>query len=239
MTTQEMIDMLAGSVSYDLDNYQGDDTGAVTDAQAVAQLNYGLRTVANFVRPYADGVTLTLVSGTQTYNTRNVGATSFSKKMIEVKRVLINGSRLYTRNGGYGMWSQREVEEDYPSYLTDASGTPTKAWQVGDLLYLHSKPNAGVVSGGSNYVSGIYMPADLSAAALSAAPDISEETHEAIVRIAATLAADPTAAEAEGLARLQRYEGRAYQALNEVRLRYARIHQSGTTRGPRASHIRN
>lgn len=238
MTLQECITLLQRFTAYDLDNSAGSASGAVTDADATAQINYGIRTVSKYIRQYSPKVVFTVVANQPNYDTHST--TPFASKMLEVKRVIINGSNLLSASGRrYGLWTVQEVERQHPSWITDAANTPTKAFQVGNELWLHPKPTAATLSSGNNFVGGVYMAPNLdSVTDLSNSPGVPEELHEAVVRIAADFAADPSVTESEGIARLQRYQAKAFDAMEQVRKRNAKLARSwGSTAGNEPSGV--
>jgi hypothetical protein len=83
-------------------------------------------------RFFAEGVSLTLVSGTSTYN-----PLSLSKRIFDVRAVIVNGNSLGQRNAG-----DRDEWDD--GYLS-RSGTPTDWWMTAgtpNLLHLAPVPNS-------------------------------------------------------------------------------------------------
>lgn len=230
MTLTAMRTMLANFLKFDLDDFSADASGAVASADATEHLNYGIRTISKAIYQFDPSIVLTLVADQQAYDLR----TACGRKVREAKGVIINGNQLFNAVGrGYGMWAMGEADKTYPSWRSDPSGTPTKAFQVGTTLYLHSKPSAAIVSGGSNYVAGVYMAANMTNGADDAnSPDIPEELHESIVRLAAIFAANPNVSEQEGLARLDRYNGQAGSEIQEMRrLNYKLAESWGTLSG--------
>ena len=214
MLTSELIQMVKDHLSYDLDNYKGT---APTDAQIVAQLNWAQRTIAKRIEPFDPKITLTLVQNQDTYNLRDITTPVVSKKVFRVQRVMINGGFLLTRDlRDYGLWSLDELQTYASTWITDSADTPTKAVQDGTQLILHPKPSSTF---SNNYISGYYLPADLLDPGTSDnTPDLPEEVHEAMALLTAVYASDPVVSEAEGLARLQRYSGRAAEAIEQVAL---------------------
>lgn len=231
MILSEMITMLASLLSVDLDNRNADAAGAVTSAQATADINWAIRFVSQRIYQFDPSITFTLTANTPNYNLETT--TIFGKKILEARRVIINGNQLYTCDGRkYGMWTLAEVERENATWRSDAAGTPSKAFQVGTTLWLHQKPTTAVAAAGSCYVAGQYLAADLSSSTdQSNSPDIPVVLHEAVVRIAAVYAADPTATESEALARIQRYEGRAMADMDLIARRNRRQAQDWGTTG--------
>jgi len=222
---------LGSMLGYDLDNFNADSSGAVTAAQLTDQINFAIRIVGKRLMLYDPVVTMTPVAGTMSYSLRG---NSFSRKIYEAKKVMINGNWLARADGkNYGLWATGEIDRLRPTWPTDSADKPTKAWQINDLLWLHPKPTQAVVDAGNNFVSGLYIPADLTNGTDdSNYADIPEECHEAVVKIAAIFAADPNVTEDECLQRLQRYEARASNEINIIRQRNARLIQDwGSTSG--------
>jgi hypothetical protein len=236
MILSEMITMLASLLAVDLDNRNAAADGTVTNLQATSDINWAIRFISQRIYQFDPSIVFTVTAETASYNLEST--TIFSRKILEARRVIINGNQLYNCQGNkYGMWALGEVERECPTWRADLSGTPSKAFQVGTTLYLHQKPNAAVLSAGSNYIAGQYLAADLHYVNdLANSPDIPLVLHEAVVRMAADFAADPTATEAEALQRLMRYTGKAGVDIELIAKRNKRLAEdwgstSGATRG--------
>jgi hypothetical protein len=81
---------------------------------------------------YAEGVTLTLVSGTATYN-----PLSFAKRIFDVRAVILNGNALGMRNAGDA--------SEWPEGYLARTGQPEDWWMVAgtpNLLHLAPIPNS-------------------------------------------------------------------------------------------------
>lgn len=101
---------------------------------------------------FDDKISFTLVVNTDAYNLRNTSA--FTKRMLEVTRVMINGAFILQGD----VTSAPAVNQ---AYLTSAASIPAVWWmQPPKDLILWPKPDA-VYS--NSYVSGWYLPSDLSA----------------------------------------------------------------------------
>ncbi len=216
MTLDTMIVLLDDLLSYDLDNFKRRDAHTVTPEEKTAQINYGLRTISRYISQFDHSIVLTLTADDPTVNLRD--SDEVSRKVFEVKEVIINGSRLYRPNGRPGLWNMSDVQRLIPQWRTADAGIPRVAWQTGTTLNLYQKPSAAAVSGGNNFIAGTYMAADL-VYGENAEPDIPEELHEAVVRVAAAFASDPTLSENEAMQRSARYEQRAFAAAQEIRIR--------------------
>lgn len=232
LTLNQMRSMLEDLLSYDLDNYYNRDGHVATSGELTSLINYGLRFVGRKIYTFNPSVVFTPTAEVMQYDTRDLNI--FSSKMIEVTGVIINGSPLYAADRySKGLWHLQEVERSCPTWRTDTSGRPDKAFQLDSSLYLHRMPSQAIIDSGNNFVMGHVMPTDF----VDGQDDdvvctLPEELHEAVVRLAAVFAADPSVSEAEGINRISRYEGRAIQDMSEIRIRNMRLAQSwGTTSG--------
>jgi hypothetical protein len=202
MTTQQLITRVAGYMANDLDGYWTDST-TPTNAEVVSALNDAMRDIALEAWLVEPSLTLTLTAGTYTYSLRDTGIVS--KKALKVLRVVINNIPLTTADGRRrGLWSFQELEEKYPQWRGADNSTPHVAVQLGPNLILYPPPTSTVVSAGENYITALRLPADLSSASLSASPDLPEELHEGLAKVAAAKAADPAATEGHQDARIAR-----------------------------------
>jgi hypothetical protein len=212
MTTAQLITRVGQYLAYDLDSFYG---ASPTDAQVVATLNEALREIAKAAFLVEPSIALTMVDGTSTYSLRSTS--TVAKKVDQVLRVAINHYPLKTYDGKRrGLWTFTDLEEYAPNWRDADNGTPRAAVQMGDKLILYPPPTATVVSDGNNYVTGTKLPADLSENATSASPDIPEELHEPLAKLAAAKSADPNATEGHQDARIARLYQQAMGAANEV-----------------------
>lgn len=212
MTTAQLITRVGQYLAYDLDAYAG---ASPTDAQYVAVLNEAMREIAKAAFLVEPSIALTLTAGTATYSLRSTSV--LAKKVDQVLRVTINQYPLKTCDGKRrGVWTFTDLEEYAPNWREADNGTPRAAVQMGDKLILYPPPTSTVVTEGGNYVTGTKLPADLSESTTSASPDIPEELHEPLAKLAAAKAADPNATEGHQDARIARLYQQAMQAANEV-----------------------
>lgn len=225
MILSAMRTLLGQLLAFDLDGF------ATAAADQTAQINFGIRTISRYIQQYDPSIPFTMVAGTLKYDLRSA---SFTRKVLVAKAVVINGvplsNCLGTRNG---MWSLEELERFNPTWRTDPTGTPSIPVQMDHYLYMYPPPSQGIIDTGNNFVVGTYLANDMVNGTDDAtSPDIPEELHEAIVRIAAVYAADPNTTEQEGLARLSRYSGQAMHDMEEIRKRNMRLMVGwGTTHG--------
>lgn len=221
------------SMLTDLDNFHGESPSA---SQLTDLINYGIREVSQEIYQIDPSITLTLTADQQTYDLRDVTAPAVvSRKVLEPLVVIINGNPLWNAaRSRYGLWSLGELQRYRPSWRADSSGTPTIAAFHDRTLYLHAKPNAAVVSGGSNYIMGRYLAADMvNSSDDNNYPDIPEELHEAVVKVAAIFAAEPTMVPGDGaIAKLATFDKRASDSIARIRRRNMRTAQDwGSTSG--------
>jgi hypothetical protein len=209
--------------AFDLDNFLANGAGEVAAGDLTGLVNYGIRCVSVGARcNYDHKIVLTLAADTHVFDCRDITTPVVGKKVLEPRRVTINGKFLRNPNGEYGMWTMPELENDCPSYQTYTSSKPSRAvWLPGNKLLLSRPPNAATVTDGNNFISGWHVAADI-AASDSAQPDLPEELHEAVVDCAAIYAATPSASEAEGWQRLVAYTNR-YNAIID---KYERINKA-------------
>ena len=226
MTLDTMIVLMDDMLSYDLDNFKRRDGHTPTAEEKTAQINYGLRTIGRYICMFDPAIVMVPTAESYIVNLRDSDVVS--RKVLEVKQVIINGSVLGKPNKMKGLWNIGDVERLASNWRRDTSGVPNKAWQLGTDLYLHLKPNAAVVSEEDTWIAGTYMPDDL-VYGENAEPDLPEELHEAAVRVAAIFAADPSAAEGEALNRLGRYSSQAYAMAKEIRIRNYKQMQAYTS----------
>lgn len=228
-TLEQLREYLKDLLSFDLDNFKDRDGQTPSDIQLTDQINFGLRWIGSRVYLFDPSITLTLTAETASYDLRDTDIVS--RKVIEAIGVVINGNTLRAADRRTrGMWKFGEVERSVSNWRADTSGTPDKAWQIGTTLHLHRKPTAAIVSTGSNYIVGHYMPADLvDGQDDTLYPDLPEELHEPIAQIAAIYAADPSVSEAEGINRLGRYNARAIDEIDRFRKRNMRLAQDWGT----------
>lgn len=234
MILSEMRTMLGRLLAADLDNMAGESPDS---AELTSQINYAIRAVSEEIYQLDPSITLTLTAETGSYNLRS--SSVVSRKVIEPVVVVINGNPLWAASRKkYGMWTMTEIQDPNigtSKWRDTSSGTCTRAVVMDRTLYLWPKPNAAVVSDGSNYIMGQYLAADLvDGVDDDSSPDLPEEVHEAVVRLAAIFASDPSVSESEAIARIGRYESRAMQAIQKTKDRNRRQAQSwGTVTGSR------
>lgn len=215
MTYAQMQTMLADFLQdRSVFNYQGNSPSATDIAE---QLNYAARFVSRRIYQFDPSIatTLTIDDGDM-----DLFGSAFTRDVLEVKRVIINGQPLRRPDGTVGLYKYQEVEDRYPTWRSTAHGLPRIAFQLDRVLYLYPKPDAAY----SNcFVAGQYLCATLDGSNTALSYDLPDELHPAVVRLAADFASDPTVSENEGLARLQRYVGKAGYDIDEMRRRNMRL----------------
>lgn len=179
------------------------------------QLNWAYRIICKRANLWDPAMTLTLVADQATYSKRDTDGTvgAFSRRIIDLHAVYINGNPLYMRNERVpGLWSFEELEHVYPDWRATAAAVPFLVLEEShSTARLYPKPTQAVVDAGNNYAAGTYMPAALSAD--GDYPDLPEEFHEAIAYLAHVIAHKPTATESEQWKRLGEYQSEAVQML--------------------------
>jgi len=226
--------MLGEFLAYDLDNYKG---ASPTAAELTSQINIGVRFVSRQIYQFDPNITLTLDTTAIKQDLRDTTTPRVSRKVLKPVAVYINGNPLYRADGrGIGLWSLDEFNRYRTNWRTQDAGTPNAAAFDGRYLWLNPKPSA-VLS--NNAIAGQYLAADLiNSNDDSNPPDLPEELHEAVVRIAADFAADPNVSEQEGLQRLQRYAMKAGADIADIRRRNMRFaHSFGSVRGHYTSNL--
>lgn len=216
MNVTNLVTMMTELASFDLSNFSMATDGTISNASAVAQLNKAQRRLSYYIKQFDHSIVTTLVADTANYDLRNTAV--FAKPVIEPYRVIINGNTLLDASGKPGLWTFNELERANPGFRADASGTPIRATFYGNTkMTLNPAPSAAVVTGGSNYMAGTYMAADLNSSTMSATPDLPVELHEALAVKATVWAAIAVTARQEGWVRLQALDKDADAIIEQVR----------------------
>jgi hypothetical protein len=215
MIQSELIELMDDFLSYDLDNVKRRDGHTPTDLEKVAQLNYGVRSVSRFIRQYDPRVVFTMTASTSEYDLRDTDI--FASKMIEVKQVIIDGSILRRPDGSKGLYKYQEAERYQSGWDSFSAATPSFAFQLGDKLHVLPPPTSAIAAE-TNYVSGVYLAADMVYGA-DVAPDIPEELHEAVAYCGAIFASLPTVGETTAMNRVMAYRAEWQEAAKEIRRR--------------------
>ncbi len=203
MSTAELIARCRALVAYDLDSTLGPlpdpDDGAGNegfDAGVVSYLNEASLVLARSAYLTDPAVALALTAGVGRYR---LDGPAFAARVLVPYAVVLEGRRLANAAGNdYGLWTANELALAYPTWMSDASGTPTKAAVVGGDLVLHPTP----ISSETAYVDAQVAPARLSADALDAVPDLPEEMHPGIAAVAVYRACLPYSQSAAQVSRL-------------------------------------
>lgn len=104
---------------------------------------------------YDDNVTFTLstsVSGR--FDMRDT--TYFSREMVDIRRVVIDGSPLWGPTASQHLFSVEQIERDVPNYRTAATGKPSRAAVIPPSTLILSPAPSSVYS--NCFVSGWYLP---------------------------------------------------------------------------------
>lgn len=202
MTLAELRTLQTNFLALDLDNFAGE---SPSSADQNTQINWAYRRIARKCKLMHPKITMALTADTALYGLSDTAVWGTLKRMVDITHVTINGVMLRACDQRqYGLWTYREFIDRHPSWQTASSGTPTKAVQYGQNLLLHVPPTSTVVSAGSNFVAGQYIPADLDGSTYNT-PDLPEEIQPAIAYLAAIYAATPLATEPEMWTRLQAF----------------------------------
>lgn len=217
MTTQEAIDHIGYFTKFDLGSYF---QAAPTAAQCVTLLNRAQLVASRELRPYFPLVPLTLTEDVYEYN---LTGSAFSRRMVDVRHVILDGVRLLTRDQkSHGLWSIAELELEYPAWMDTAAGTPRRAAQANRSLFIHPKPNAAAAAA-TNYVTGIGYYRDRTndsspTVGLSVELELPPELHHGLCYLAATLGAMPVIEDKSAWERMMAYRGEWGAIATQIRL---------------------
>lgn len=226
MNLQELIETYDDFMA-ELYDSKARDGHTVSDEEKVGRLNYGLRKLSVYIQQFDPMITFAPTADTIAHSLRS--SSIFGKKVTEVAQVELNGNILKRPDGSRGLWKAQEIERYVSDWRTASSGTPNKAWQLGDKLYLHVPPNS-TIAAATNYVAGKYIAADLVYGEDTSEPDVPEELHEAVCYIAAMFASKPVSSNSEAMSILGEYKAEWMEAAKDVRRRNRRmLHDFGVT----------
>lgn len=227
MTGTQIVAMALANLQVDLD-YKGV-VDLTSFPSALPYLNWAIRTISIQIKQLDPSIAMTLVLDQDTYQLRNTA--QFSRKVLRVYRVIINGNPLLTARGmDYGLWSYDELERKRANWRIDPEGVPVRAVPFGQSLILNPKPSQAVLDAGGNYVMGTYLAADMLSSDGANSPDLPEELHEALAYLIAVRASMPNVTEDEGWKRLQSYSSEWSGMAEALRMENQRLIDSwGTT----------
>lgn len=226
LTLADLRTLQTNFMSLDLDNYVGE---SPSSSDQNTQINWALRIVSKRLFLVDSKITFTPTADAVIQSLRASGVCG--KRVVEPFRVTINGNMLWNcAQREYGLWSLAELERYHPKWQTDSSGTPTIAVYKGNNeLILYLPPTSAVVSAAQNYIVGQVLAPDLSG---TDTPAIPEECHECIAYVAAILAAEPVATEAEMWNRVSVFNSRWLAVIDEIAsANRASMHSWGSTAG--------
>jgi hypothetical protein len=190
-------------LAYDLDSFDGD---SPSDAQKDSILNWGLRQVGLSIYLYQD-VPFTIVTSERSL--RLDDTTKFTKPMLTIDTVVLNGVTLRDSTRRHGIWNVDKFNRWYPSAATASNGTPEAAVIVGNSLVF----NCPVSDNWSGIAMGRALPQKLVSPGHETPTDIPEHLHECIAYFAAIKWAMPNATIDEQYQRLQMYSSETIQLL--------------------------
>lgn len=198
MTTAELITRVNEYIAYDLDSYAGasssDPPVSPSDAAVVRALNEALLDMGKAAFLVDVALPLTLVQGRAVTSLKLTSTGSaVTKPVYRVFSVVVAGNRLRTRLGGeYGLWAFAELTDCYPAWMTDAEGVPSKAAEIGNRqLALHPAPDAATAALATHYLEAQVLPKPLSTATPLLEPDLEDDLHEYVAKLAAAKLAEP------------------------------------------------
>lgn len=187
----------------DADNFFGD---APSSAELTEQINVGIRAVALDLFLVDTDIALTVVAGQFTYALK-----SLSPPVVRVLMVTRAGVPFKDYQGISGLYNLEEMRRDYPAFVAGTvTGSPIAATQADGYLHLYPKPTTGET---------LYLTAQVVPNPMVNGTDDNNElplptwTHEAVVLMACTYAADPVTTNEEGLARMARFQQRARETI--------------------------
>lgn len=152
MTVEEIINL-----SIKLTKDSGHFNQAPSIDESLMLLNWAMGVLAEKARPEDHSVILRLSEGQGNYT--YLDKESFSRRVIDIKTVYINGRPLSNRAGKIGLWSISELDRCFPSWRLSSSGTPRCAAQYGrGKVALFPKPNQEAVMQGNHYVYAEIVP---------------------------------------------------------------------------------
>lgn len=214
MTLATLRTLLSNHQQVDLDNYAG---VSPSSSDLNTQLNFAYHWICSQTKcRYKHAMAITLSNSTEEYDLHDTNVCAES--VFDLTSVTINGVPLRNASRKVGVYGMAEFQQNYPSYLSYADGTPTKAVFHGSrYLLLSPAPTTAIVDAGSNYVSGFTLPVALSSD--GDIPKIPTQYHPCIAIVAAAFSSSPIVTEGEGWTRIQRYDSFAYSQLKELERR--------------------
>jgi len=200
-----------------LDNSKIDATGP----DLTTQLNWAIREVGKRLYLYDPRITFTLTAIANTnsakFNIRDVDTPVVSRKVVQPHVVWISEYACKDYEGKPGLISLSQLNVLRPKWPTESTGTPSYAVYLGNGKLLLSPPPSS--AGSNNFISGTYMPADMTHGSDDAEePDIPEELHEYLAWVCAANVAEPTATTQEQLSIMNRYLARANTLIEGIAL---------------------
>lgn len=146
---------------------------------------------------YGQSLTATITDDKRTYRFD----TDFSRKVLTVDRVEVNGETLRDFSDKYGLCTLGEFDARLPSWRTTTKGIPRFATENGESLMFSRPTNSSTVT--SIKVSGRHLPLALTNDAH--VPEINSDLHHYIAMLTAVLLSYPTASTDESWQRVSNY----------------------------------
>ncbi len=162
MFTSQIMTLLKSLLSYDLDSRVSQDS-APTNAQMLDDLNYAKDIISKNIFQYNPSIVLTLTAQSNALNPINIRDLSVvSGRVLRPLQVIINNRTLTDSKGQRGTWAVTELNNYIPTWRSDGAGVPYIAATVSnDKIVLYPAPSQAVVDTGGNYISGLYLAADM------------------------------------------------------------------------------
>jgi hypothetical protein len=184
MTVEQQIDMYLWALSVNLSTPDG---AVPSHDQCLAQLNRAQERVAKRIYWYDPNITVTLTANIGAYN--KSGA-AFSSRILRLMRAWVNGTEIAVR-------PFQHFEQEWPDWRTSATpATPQVVTAYGSTILYHVPPDAACVAAAGNKAAALALPAAMVAAAANTTEcALPIEAHEAVVFLAAVLAAHPASSD--------------------------------------------
>ncbi|MBS1721401.1 MAG: hypothetical protein JSS66_00170 [Armatimonadetes bacterium] len=238
MTLRQIID-LKNDFEQRLGNYRG----IPSDEESVDQLNHALKIFGTKLAMFEPSVAVTLASGVSVYDLQDT--TVFSRRILIPRSLIVNGRPLASSSATQSnLWSLQELEAQHPYWRNSGTGSPILGcWPGNRQLICWPAPTPAVVSGGSTWLSGTYIPGAIKADGtylpggfdvnyLDSTPDLDDTLHEALAFLAAVLAGTPIASDQVAWRRMADYNILWTDTVEEIRRSNRNaLSPFGTTRG--------
>ncbi len=197
---QKFKDTLRGDFMSDQDQELG------SDAVIVAELNLAQNEIAEWSEFTKPAILIQVQSPTYSYTIANLNATN------EIRRILRVWNPVTTIE--YRPQPMLDLIREYPTYITDTKvGNPLGLWVDGETAIFYPTPTAPLIL----YAHAECNPVQLSAASLSASPELDGKLHVHIARLAAARVASVNISTGTQESAINRMVSQAMEAAANVR----------------------